>query len=406
MRLSKLILFTASIILFGNSYAQQKQEPTKINWKSGLTLQSADNNFKVKIGGRIQYDHAFFSQNNELEQATAPLMTKNGTQFRRVWLSNTGTIYGNVDFGLYVAFENGRVGLRGAYVGVKDIPVLGSIRVGQLKEPLRLEVSTSSKHTLFMERSFSVDFAPIFNSGILINNDFLNKKLSAQFGLFRNADLNKANDIAANEGYNITQRITGLPIKTENSFLHIGGSYSYRKPNSGTYQLRSRPESNLTEVRYVDTELIENVDHSNLVNIEALYGIGAFNIQSEYLVSNVKRTTGIAAEDLNFSTFYAQMSYCLTGEKRSYKSSLAGIGSVKPNRNFGKNSPGAWEVAAKYSTVNLNDGAIAGGKENNLQLGLNWYLNPLTKVMMNHVWAEMENQGKLNVFQVRFQIGF
>lgn len=393
-------------LVFGVHFVVFSQE-TNIDWKSGLTLQSNDANFKMKIGGRIQYDHAVYNQNEDLESLHGPLATKNGTKFRRAWLSNVGTLYKNVDFGLFVALEGGKVGFRGAYMGLKNIPLLGHIRVGQLKEPIRLEVSTSSKHLLFLERSFAVDYAPIFNNGLLIYNDFLNKRLSAQFGLFRNADLNKANDIEANGGYNITQRITGLPVLEKTHFFHLGGSYSFRKPSDHTLRIRSRPESHVGEKYYIDTDVIQEVDHSNMVNFEALFGINSFSIQGEYLSTEVKRLARSLEKNLRFSTYYIQGSYCLTGEKRSYKNSLSGVNAINPLRNFdGANGYGALEIAAKYSQSDLNSGAVKGGAQKDVTLGFNWYLNPLTKVVLNHVWASIENEGNLHIFQVRFQVAF
>jgi len=38
--------------------------------------------------------------------------------------------------------------------------------------------------------------------------------------------------------------------------------------------------------------------------------------------------------------------------------------------------------------------------------GLNWYLNPATKVAFNYVYADVKNIGKANIFQMRFQIAF
>ena len=100
-------------------------QETTVDWKSGLTFQSTDANFKMKIGGRIQYDHAFYTQNDALESIQGSLLTENGTKFRRAWLSNVGTLYDQVDFGLFVSFEGGKVGFRGAYMGLKKIPFLG-----------------------------------------------------------------------------------------------------------------------------------------------------------------------------------------------------------------------------------------------------------------------------------------
>ena len=48
---------------------------------------------------------------------------------------------------------------------------------------------------------------------------------------------------------------------------------------------------------------------------------------------------------------------------------------------------GAWEVLVRYSTLNLDDADVAGGKENDITLGLNWYLNQHVKFLVNYVYA-------------------
>ena len=60
---------------------------------------------------------------------------------------------------------------------------------------------------------------------------------------------------------------------------------------------------------------------------------------------------------------------------------------------------GAFEVALRYSHIDLDDGAddlthggIRGGSADNITLGLNWYPTALTKVAINYVHADIDNQ--------------
>ena len=47
--------------------------------------------------------------------------------------------------------------------------------------------------------------------------------------------------------------------------------------------------------------------------------------------------------------------------------------------NFGginlENGQSAWQVAARYSSINLNDKDIKGGKEDNMSAAVHWYFN-------------------------------
>ena len=89
---------------------------------------------------------------------------------------------------------------------------------------------------------------------------------------------------------------------------------------------------------------------------------------------------------LNFGSFYIEGSHFPTGEHRIYRNSRASFDRVKPFHNLGnQNGWGAWEIALRYSQLDLNDQLINGGKLRDLTVGLNWYLNPTTRMMWNYV---------------------
>lgn len=86
---------------------------------------------------------------------------------------------------------------------------------------------------------------------------------------------------------------------------------------------------------------------------------------------------------------------------------------MKPIRNFDWNGgSGAIELKARYSGIDLNDEDFDGGRLNDLTLGVNWYLNPNTRVMFDYVRADIENHpdfnddGEADLFATRFQIDF
>jgi len=402
MNIKNLLLILFCIISF-SVFAQDKEDNSfNFKWDNGFKVKSADENFQFKFGGRIMLDHAFFSQNDALNDVYGNLLTTSATEIRRARFFLSGVVYKNIEFKLDLGFEKGEVAFKDAYLGIKNIPVLGTLRLGNVKEPLRLEMLTSSKYITFMERSLLSDYSPTRNSGILIMNEFLEDRIGVQAGLFRNAGDN-ANDIMANNGYVFTGRLSGLPIKTDKQLFHLGLGYSYRKPSTGDYRISSRPEAHLSSKKYIDTELIENVDNLSMLNFETAFVTGPLLLQAEYLITDLK-----ADENYNFSSYYGQVSYFLTGEHKKYKSSYSGFDRVKPKRNFmGKDGgPGAWEVALRYSNSDLNSEDIFGGEQSDVTLGINWYLNPVTRITLNHVWGNVKDAGSISAFQARFQIDF
>lgn len=403
--LTTLTLFTLAFI----SAQEIKENPFQFKWDNGFKLESADKQFKLQFGGRIMIDHAFFNQDSDLDDVFGELETENGTEFRRARFFFSGTIYGNVNFKLNVDFAGEKVVLKDAYIGFKNIPVVGNIRVGHIKEPFRFEALNSSKYFTFMERALPIDFVQERNNGILFFNDFQNKKLSLQAGYFRN-EANNSSDKAANDGYAFTTRATTLALnnKEKKQLLHLGVGYSYRKSDSKEYKVSSRPEAHLSSVKYIDTGTIEDVENVNLVNFETLFVTGSLAFQGEYLTTKVNTGNVTSINNYNFSSYYGQVSYFLTGESKKYKSSYDGLDRVKPKNNFGgnKKGAGAWEVALRFSNSDLNSKDIFGGEQSDITLGINWYLNPVTRIMLNYVWVDVENVGKANIFQARFQIDF
>jgi len=100
-----------------------------------------------------------------------------------------------------------------------------------------------------------------------------------------------------------------------------------------------------------------------------------------------------------------QVAYTLTGEQRGYKAGT--MGGIKPASNFdGKGGKGAWEVAGRFSNTDMSDDALMAGKLSVMTVGLNWYLNPYTRVMLNYAYSDLEDVGTMSSFMTRFQISF
>ncbi len=413
MMLRLLSVFILLNFFLTNIYSQESEpNPFTIKWDNGFKVQSKDKNFKLKFGGRIMLDHAYFFQDDGLDEAFGELESNDGTEFRRIRFFISGVLYKNVEFKLNVDFAGGISRLKDAYIGIKNIPVIGRIRVGHIKEPLRFDALTSSKNITFMERAIPADLANERNNGILLMNDFFNNKLSIQTGVFRNADAN-GNDKEADKDVAITSRITTLAInnKEKEELLHFGFSYSYRKPDTEEYKISVRPKSHLTK-KYISTGIIPGVETVNIMNFETAYSNGPFTLQGEYLGSTVKQNTINLSETYNFNNYYGQISYFITGEHRPYKNSYATFGRLKPKNNFmsGEKGMGAIELAFRYTHTNLNSKNIIGGEQSDFTFGTNWYLNPATRIMFNYVWTDINKKdlggGNLNIFEMRFQIDF
>jgi len=382
------------------SYSQAvAQSGFESKWDNGYKVESKDGNFKMKFGGRIQYDVAAFFQDAAMEDAFG--VVKDGVEFRRVRFFNSGTVYSNVKYKVQLSFEAGRLSFKDVYIELTDIPIVGNFRVGHFKEPFRLEVMTSSKYMTFMERSFHSAYAPERNTGFMLHNKMLNSRLFWQFAVLRNGN-SFGDDIRARDGVNIVFRLSGVAFqnKDKKQLLHLGGAYSHRKPESEKYIIALRPESHLAP-RYASTGVIDSVSKVNLFSLEAALVLNSFSFQTELVYSNVS-ADGV---QLKFPTYYAQVSYFLTGESRVYKGGTSGFSRVSPKKNFGGGGSGAWEVALRFSNGDLTDGD-RGGRLNDITIGVNWHLNPVTRVALNYINANLKDVGTTNILQTRFQVDF
>lgn len=378
----------------------KKSSPTAFEayWDKGIRLKSTDGNFKLKIGGRIQADWAWISEDANVEAAIGK--QQDGTEFRRARLYFSGDIYENVFFKTQFDFAGGDADFKDVYVGVKGVPVVGHIRVGHFKEPFSLEELTSSKYITFMERSLPNVFAPSRNSGVAIYNAELDKRMTWAVGLFRDTDGYGDSD---DNSTSASVRVTGLPWYAEKGkrLAHVGVAYNLQTPDD-TVRFRSRPEMHFSD-RFVDTGSFA-ADRVGKLGLEGALVYGPFSVQSEYILADVD---SVATGDPGFSAFYVYAGYFLTGEHRKYKNSAGTFSRVKPKRNFGKDGgPGAWEVAVRYSMLDLNDAAVSGGKLEDVTAGVNWYLNPNARFMLNYVLADLEGVGDAEALMMRFQIDF
>ena len=298
-------------------------------WNNGYSMESAGKNFKMKFDGHIQFDMAWLSQDDSLSAAFGNHAS--GLEFRRVRLFNEGQIYHDVHYKLQLDFASSGSTFKDVFIELKYIPVVGNLRMGQFKEPFRLEVLTSSNYLTFMERPSIVAFMPERNFGAMIHNEVLGKRIGWQPGVFRNAD-ETGNDKDAGEDYNFTGRASGLRLNDaeHNRTVQIGVAYSSRSPTNGQYNAISRPAAHLAP-KYVSTGTISDVSAVNLVNAEAaVVNAGPLYVQSEYFTASAG-----APGSPSFSGWYGQVSYFLTGEHKSLKSSYEGLDRVKPKQNAG-----------------------------------------------------------------------
>ncbi len=400
-------LSIALALTLGGAALAQDKDPSdlRVYWKNGLRLENADKSLTLKFGGRIMSDWAQFNE----EDAPAGISPfDDGTEFRRARLFFEGVIQETVEFKAQYDFAGGDADFKDVYIGLLGIPGVDSLRFGHQKEPFSLEEQTSSKYMTFMERALPNAFSPERNTGVRAAGTGLQERLTWSAGAFTETDgFGDSEDMDG--GANLTGRITGLPLWQDGGAraLHLGLSATRKAATGDTLRFSQRPEAHLAST-YIDTGAMA-ADSALILDAEVAWVHDIVSVQGEYMTADVDAP---AAGDPSFSGGYVQASVFLTGEHRAYKQSDGAFDRVRPGKNFGKGGAGAWELAARYSTLDLTDAAIAGGELKDLTLGVNWYLNPNARFMLNYVKADLSNRAgipdndEFSAVMLRFQVDF
>lgn len=385
----------------------------------------------MELSGQVQGDMVYFSQDPESRAALGDL--QDGSQFRRVRIGARGKTWKQLQYSLGVDFALAdRPSFLDNYVEANDLPWLQNVRIGHYFEPFSLERVTQNRNNTFMERSLVDTFAPARNMGVMAFGWTESERATWQIGTFRTNSDNAGND-TFESGQALTMRGTCLPYWDDASdgryYLHVGAGYSFRDTEKDRVRFRNTPEirksqppgsptANLTTPPFaplfVDTGFIP-AQNFHLFDPEFALILGPVSLQSEYAFAYVDQVDG---PPLFFNASMAQLSWFLTGEHRPYDTHM-GTHKRMPVRDeffLLRSDPGkgwglgAWELAGRFSNIVLNDKNIQGNNLTDFTCGLNWYLNPYTRMKFNYIRAFLQDTAKGNshtdAFGMRFDVEY
>lgn len=427
--------------------------PLQSSWENALIFTSPNKDWRVHLGGRFQFQEVFFNQPANMKgpppgnggiPASGPGdgigSLDDGSFFRRVRLRADGTAYENVEFVLEVDFEQlNFVTFDHVWAGMKNLPYLGTVRIGQHKVPQGLEMMASDYHLTFLEdRSALFDaFWTLFGQGIFIANNLFEDNVSYQTMVHRIQPTGFYTSDFGDGNYAWTSRATWTPYYQDDGryLMHVGGSYQYRTGDLGrtiqpgatgnafgdtqdVVRFRSRPElRDATGIgtgvlggdtgRMVDTGFLLARDVQTF-SPELLMNWGSLAIQAEAAFARVGGARSlypgsafnVSRGDPVFWGGYVEANYFLTGENRSYDRRFGVYDRPKVNENFFllrgddgclHHGLGAWQIAYRFSYIDLNDNGINGGLLSQHSVGLNWYMNDNFKLQF------MYNNAQRNV---------
>lgn len=390
--------------------------------ENGLQLESADGDFKFKVGGRIQTDHSYSPGDKYTRTAGTNTRTNanDGTEIRRARIDLIGTIYKDWNFKSQVDFADNAVAIKDMYVGYSGLNKIGSdwgidhIRIGNQKQAFSQEMLQSSNDTLFLERSLmNVLNYKMIDRAIGINVLASGKGWTTQAGLYGGSP--KPSTTSRDEGYGTSARVTFSPIEEKTRLIHFALAGNYRKP-SGDGQVNDTATG--VNLEYETTHMTDLLPmNKTITNVEsiAMLGVEANAVHGPVSVGGEYTSMWISRHNLtpyHFNAWYGEATLSLTGESRNYKKGVFMRLEPEQNFSFAKGGLGAWELAARVGGVSLNNNNLAGGEMKVVTAGLNWYANKNVRFMVNYDKAIsangllIDNMKKLNTVMARAQIAF
>jgi phosphate-selective porin OprO/OprP len=374
--LKNAIRIALGLAALGLAAGPAQAADVEVKTKGGFEVKAGD--FSAKLGGRIMLDYVLPSED-------VALLGSN-LFFRRARIELEGKMFKTWEYKAEYDFAENSVAAKDLYIAYTGFE--GSeILIGQYKQFFSLEELTSSKGIAFMERSLPNAFVRAHSAGLGYRTWGDNYSLMASvYG----QEAGVANTGNEDEDIGYVGRLVFAPIKSDDSLLHIGLAYASESVTGagggpGTIRHRQRPEARPSNggVRLVDTGNITS-DGQTKLGLEFAWMSGGLSVQGEYISVDVDAP---AVGDPTFSGYYAQVSWFPTGEVRPYSMKNGSFSMIKP-----LNLDGAWELRARLSSIDLEDGTVLGGVEDNIGVGVTFYPNSNMRFMLEYITADVDDR--------------
>jgi phosphate-selective porin OprO and OprP len=407
----------------------------KVEFAEGLEFTSDDGEFRLQFHNLTQAEYRGFPTHDQGVLQSQFFIPRERWYF-------TGDLTKYIGFYTVINRSYGSLDLLDAFININVDPKF-NFRIGRMKTPYLYEYFSIAEGDLIApERSlFAANLSMNRQIGAMLRGELLNNRLSYAVGAY-NGPRNSFGDF--NAAKDLIGIINSRPFLESEQFpalkyFNIGGSWDvgYQSNNNTpqpTFFETANDQTNGTGAIAVSPTFLHL--NNNVVELGQRVQWGAHTVwfykslllMAEYggARAGYGFTNGTASTPVNFSGYHVTASYFLTGEQLTRRVNI-----VKPRRDFnfeffkgGPFNPGAWEVYARFSTLDIGRNIFTGGfADPNLwtnhvwatDIGLNWYLNFYTRIFLDWQHAEFGNSVSVapshfssttDLFWLRFQIFF
>jgi phosphate-selective porin OprO/OprP len=408
--------------------ATQEQPKVTINYNRA-TIASADGRSSIAFRSLLQADAGYYDQDRVGSLATdfrrgsvgptgnrdtsAARDLSSGVYFRRARFGLEGVI--NRDFNYRFLVELGGSGteaqgrINDAWISYSGFAPF-TFQIGAFSPPANMDDGTSADDTLFLERATANEMSRALGGA----DGRIGAGVRASGQRWMSALTFTSRTVADPEVSDSQTAVlgrTGFLVATSANYnVHLGasGTYVLHPADQGidstgarySARLRDRPELRVDSTRLIDTGNID-ADHAYVAGVEFGANWRNFYLQAENFYFGIDRAS--TARDPHFGGYYVQSAWTITGEPHRYNMASGAFAAPRPMLPFNSSGGvGAWELALRFSHTDLNfeegiegfappnASSIRGGEQDIWTLGVNWYVTPSLKFMLNLMRVDVE----------------
>ena len=358
---------------------------------SGAVEFDLSEDISFELEGKLHYDIAAINDGSNKKQ---------DSQIRRARVSTTVKLGKDVRVKLEYNIKDSTPTVEDAYIEYRGFDHT-SIKVGNVEHIAGLENSSSSSQIPFMERSVIEALLPDSGVGVQVSRHGDNWTLSGAV----TGDAIKSLDEFKDKGSEkevITTRATAVLFKTDDSLLHLGGTITRTDPHGKKVRFRSKGGSKLSDV-VASTGKMENIESYFTEGLEAAWNNGALLLQGEYIRTQLNNNND---KQDNIEGWHVSAAYALSGATHKY-SQKKGVFSAPKIKKNGNNV----ELVARVAELNLDANTFSAGVVKSKTIGVNYYLNDKTRLMLDYDRTDVESRenttaNSTTALQARIQMSF
>lgn len=362
--------------------------------------------FTIRAGGGVLYDYAGYSQdaNSRQQVDLSPESKVRDVRvlfrgrlkfpFKRQITYSSGLMYDGPS-GNWLVRETG--------IMVEVPEIWGHVFVGRTKEGFSLNKVMVGYAGWTMERATISDATiPILADGVKWLGYLPKQHLLWNLGFY--GDSISEGQSFSTYGRQVVGRFAWVHLLTDDgrNLVHLGVSTRFGHPKDDELRLRSRPEA-FPAPYFVDTGEFA-ATATRMTAFEAYYRPGSWLFGSEYFF---QKADAPQSGNPLFHGGDAVATWLVTGEKRTYNTRGGFFNQVSPACPLFQGGPGAWELVARFSYINLDDQAVRGGTFWRFTPMVNWHLSDNVRLEMAYGYGSLDRfglVGKTQFFQTRLQL--